>query len=77
MLSQLEDEVAANVDLALRRSRFAAFAVLKSVCLGAICGIGWSLRRPIFGFTFGSLRSAVCFTDEKGLIRVAMPHLSL
>jgi hypothetical protein len=48
-----------KVDLAFRRSRAAAFAVLKSVCLGAICGISWSLRRPIFGFAFDSLRSAV------------------
>jgi hypothetical protein len=30
---RLKDEVAANVDLARRRSRFAAFAVLKSVSL--------------------------------------------
>jgi hypothetical protein len=62
MLIQLKDEVAANVDLARRRSRVAAFVALKSVCLGAICG---------------SLRSAVGFTVEKGLIRVAMSHLSL
>jgi hypothetical protein len=55
MLIPSKDEVAANVDLARRRSRVAAFAVLKSV----------------------SLRSAVGFTVEKGLIRVAMPHFSL
>ena len=48
-----------KVDLAFRRSRVEAFVALKSVCLGAICGISWSLWRPIFGFAFGSLRSAV------------------
>jgi hypothetical protein len=72
MLIPSKDEVAANVDLARRRSRVAAFVALKSVCLGAICGISWSLRRPIFGFASGSLRSAVGFTVENGLIRVDM-----